>query len=105
MIENIVVKNAIGTCDERDLVAVVVVVPLGFDFTNGFHDTANAVATWSRPGRCRRGSPSLIAAVLELRRRVHLAAVATTVGKGIVDPGRRHPEDLLAGLVGAITGT
>jgi len=32
-------------------VILVIVVALIFDFTNGFHDTANAMATWSPPGR------------------------------------------------------
>ena len=33
------------------IIVVVIVTALAFDFTNGFHDTANAVATSSRPGR------------------------------------------------------
>ena len=37
------------------LLVVIVLVALGFDFTNGFHDTANAVATSVSP--CRPGSP------------------------------------------------
>ena len=37
------------------LLVIVVVTALAFDFTNGFHDTANAMATSIATGRCARG--------------------------------------------------
>jgi PiT family inorganic phosphate transporter len=40
------------------IVVLVVIVALGFDFTNGFHDTANAMATTIATGALRRRSPS-----------------------------------------------
>jgi len=43
---------------DSDLILVIVVITaLAFDFTNGFHDTANVVATSISTRRCRRGSP------------------------------------------------
>ena len=80
----------------------VVLIALFFDFTNGFHDAANAVAT---SVSTRAISPRLAvlgAAVLQLRRRLPLLKVAATVGKGIVDPHAVTLKVVLAGLVGAI---
>jgi inorganic phosphate transporter, PiT family len=45
--------------DAGDVILVLVVaMALSFDFTNGFHDTANAMATTIATGRCRPGSRS-----------------------------------------------
>jgi PiT family inorganic phosphate transporter len=46
------------------LVAVVIVTALAFDFTNGFHDTANAMATSIATGALRPKAAVLIAGVL-----------------------------------------
>src|SRR5881227_2015445 len=84
------------------LLWVVVVVALGFDFTNGFHDTANAVAT---SVSTRALSPRLavaVAAVANLAGAFVATAVATTVGKGIIDAGLATEKTILAALVGAI---
>src|SRR5512132_1119766 len=85
------------------LLVVVVVVALGFDFTNGFHDTANAVAT---SVSTRALSPRLavaIAAVANLAGAFVTTAVAKTVGKGIIDTGLATTKTILAALFGAIT--
>jgi phosphate/sulfate permease len=85
------------------LLVVVVVVALGFDFTNGFHDTANAVAT---SVSTRALSPRLavaIAAGANLAGAFVTTAVAKTVGKGIIDSGLATTHTVLAALIGAIT--
>jgi inorganic phosphate transporter, PiT family len=84
------------------LVVVVVVVALGFDFTNGFHDTANAVAT---SVSTRALSPRLavaVAALANLAGAFVTTAVAKTVGKGIIDTGLANEKTVLAALFGAI---
>jgi PiT family inorganic phosphate transporter len=81
---------------------VVVVIALGFDFTNGFHDTANAVAT---SVSTRALSPRLavtVAALANLAGAFVTTAVAKTVGKGIIDTGLANEKTVLAALFGAI---
>jgi PiT family inorganic phosphate transporter len=85
------------------LVVIVVLVALGFDFTNGFHDTANAVAT---SVSTRAVSPRLavtIAATANLAGAFVTTAVAKTVGKGIIDTSLANEKTILAALIGAIT--
>ena len=87
---------------ELTLVAVVVVA-LFFDFTNGFHDTANAIAT---SVSTRAVSPRLAvlgAAVLNFLGAFVSLEVAATVAKGVVDADVVTLDVVLAGLVGAIT--
>jgi inorganic phosphate transporter, PiT family len=84
------------------LLVVTVVVALVFDFTNGFHDTANAVATSIST---RALSPRLavgIAAIANLAGAFATTAVAKTVGKGIIDTGLANPRTVLAAVSGAI---
>src|ERR1051325_780505 len=84
------------------LLVIVVIVALGFDFTNGFHDTANAVAT---SVSTRALSPRLavaISAVANLAGAFVTNAVAKTVGKGIIDTGLANEKTILAALIGAI---
>jgi PiT family inorganic phosphate transporter len=88
---------------ELTLVAAVVVVALFFDFTNGFHDTANAIAT---SVSTRALSPRLAvvsAAVLNFAGAFVSFKVAATVAKGIVNPDAITLKIVMAGLVGAIT--
>jgi inorganic phosphate transporter, PiT family len=84
------------------LLVVTVAVALGFDFTNGFHDTANAVAT---SVSTRALSPRLavaIASVANLAGAFVTTAVAKTVGQGIIDTGLANEKTVLAALIGAI---
>ena len=84
------------------LLAITIVVALAFDFTNGFHDTANAVAT---SVSTRALSPRLavgIAAVANLAGAFVTTAVAKTIGKGIIDTGLATPKTVLAAMFGAI---
>src|SRR6185312_4317258 len=84
------------------LVAVVVTA-LFFDFTNGFHDTANSIAT-SVSTRALGPRPAVISsAILNFIGAFFFFAVAATIAKGIVDPAVITLKVVLAGLVGAIT--
>src|SRR3982751_5734961 len=77
-------------------------VGLLFDFTNGFHDTANYVATWVGT---RALSPRIAVAVsagANLAGAFVTTAVAKTVGKGIIDTGLATEKTVLAALLGAI---
>ena len=87
---------------ELALVVIVVVVALGFDFTNGFHDTANAVATSVSTRALTPRMAVLIAAVANLAGAFVTTAVAKTVGKGVIDTGLANPKTVLAALIGAI---
>src|SRR5438094_7761811 len=84
------------------LVWVVVVVALGFDFTNGFHDTANAVATSVSTRALSPRTAVFVAAVANLAGAFVTTAVAKTVGKGIIDTGLATPRTVLAAVAGAI---
>jgi inorganic phosphate transporter, PiT family len=85
------------------LLVVVIVVALAFDFTNGFHDTANAVATSVSTRALSPRLAVLIAAIANLAGAFVTTAVAKTVGKGIIDLGHITNQTLLAALLGAIT--
>jgi PiT family inorganic phosphate transporter len=90
--------------EETTLLLVAVVgVALFFDFTNGFHDTANSIATSVSTGALSPRLAVLSAAVLNFAGAFASLAVAATVAKGIVEPSAITLEVLLAGLVGAIT--
>ncbi len=84
------------------LVAVVAVA-LFFDFTNGFHDTANSIATSVSTRALSPRAAVLSAAVLNFIGAFVSLKVAATVAKGIVDPSVVTLKVVLAGLVGAIT--
>src|SRR3954465_2305273 len=86
-----------------DLLLVIVVAgALGFDFTNGFHDTANAVATSVSTRALSPRLAVLIASVANLAGAFVTTAVAKTVGKGIIDTGLATEKTVLAALLGAI---
>src|SRR5919206_905107 len=84
------------------LLVIVVAVALGFDFTNGFHDTANAVATSVSTRALSPRAAVAIAAVANLAGAFVTTAVAKTVGKGIIDTGLATEKTVLAALLGAI---
>src|SRR5215211_2266833 len=85
------------------LLVAVIVVALFFDFTNGFHDTANSIATSVSTGALGPRAAVLMAAVLNFAGAFLSIKVAATVAKDIVDADAISLEVLLAGLVGAIT--
>ena len=84
------------------LLVVVVVIALGFDFTNGFHDTANAIATSVGTRAVTPRTAVLIAAVANLAGAFVTTAVATNIAKGIIDANLATEQTLLAALLGAI---
>ncbi len=84
------------------LLVVTIVVALAFDFTNGFHDTANAVATSVSTRALSPRLAVLVAAVANLGGAFVTTAVAKTVGKGIIDAGLANSRTVLAAVIGAI---
>lgn len=84
------------------LVIAVIIVALVFDFINGFHDTANAVATVVSTGVLHLRTAILLAAVLNFVGALTGTAVASTIGKGIITPETITLVVVLAALVGAI---
>jgi PiT family inorganic phosphate transporter len=84
------------------LLVVVIVVGLAFDFTNGFHDTANYVATWVGTRALSPRMAVTISAAANLAGAFVTTAVAKTVGKGIIDTGLATEKTVLAALIGAI---
>ncbi|MGH3378090.1 MAG: inorganic phosphate transporter [Actinoallomurus sp.] len=84
------------------LVVVVVITALAFDFTNGFHDTANAMATSVATGALPPKVAVAISGALNLVGAFLSTEVAKTVSGGIVNDGLVTPAMIFAGLVGAI---
>jgi len=90
------------------LVIAVVVLALFFDFTNGFHDTANAMATPIATGALKPKTAVTIAAILNLVGAFISVEVAKTISGGLIneDPSGGgvliHPGFIFAGLIGAI---
>ena len=84
------------------VLVVVVVTALAFDFTNGFHDTANAVATSIATGALKPRTAVLLAGVLNLVGAFLSVEVAKTISGGLVDETKITPTVIFAGLVGAI---
>ena len=84
------------------LLIVVIAIGLAFDFTNGFHDTANYVATWVGTRAMSPRAAVLVSAVANLAGAFVTTAVAKTVGQGIIDTNLATEKTLLAALFGAI---
>jgi PiT family inorganic phosphate transporter len=88
------------------LVVLVIALALIFDFTNGFHDTANAMATPIATGALRPQTAVAIAAVLNLIGAFLSTEVAKTISGGLIREGsdgiQITPTLILAGLIGAI---
>ncbi len=88
------------------MVALVIGLALFFDFTNGFHDTANAMATPIATGAIKPKTAVTLAAILNLVGAFLSTEVAKTVSGGIIREGsdgvQITPEIIFAGLMGAI---
>src|SRR5712691_4936911 len=84
------------------LLVIVVAVALGFDFTNGFHDTANSIATAIGSRALTPRAAVAIAAAANLAGAFVTTAVAKTVGKGLIDTHLATQQTILAALLGAI---
>ena len=85
------------------LVALVVGLALFFDFTNGFHDTANAMATPIATGALKPRVAVAIAALMNLAGAFLSTAVAKTISVDMINPEVQIvPQMVFAGLTGAI---
>ena len=84
------------------LLIIVVITALAFDFTNGFHDTANAMATSIASGALKPKTAVSLSAVLNLVGAFLSTAVAGTIAKNLVDAHLVKPDLIFAGLVGGI---
>lgn len=89
------------------IVVLVILLALFFDFTNGFHDTANAMATPIATGALKPKTAVLLAAALNLVGAFLSTEVSKTVSHGIIHEEGIQAEVFLpmifAGLIGAIT--
>ncbi len=83
-------------------VILVVVVALVFDYINGFHDTANAIATIVSTGVLPMRTAVLAAAALNFGGAFMGTAVASTLGKGLILPDTVTQAVVLSALLGAI---
>jgi len=90
------------TVTEPVLLVIVVATALAFDFTNGFHDTGNAMATSIATRALSPRRAVLLSASLNLVGAFLSLAVAATIAKGIVDAGVVTLDVVLGGLVGGI---
>ncbi|MFB7716167.1 anion permease [Nocardia sp. NPDC056100] len=91
---------------ELIVLLIVIITALAFDFTNGFHDTANAMATSIATGALKPRVAVAMSAVLNLIGAFLSVEVAKTVSGGLLNIGNVHHMELLhivfAGLVGGI---
>jgi PiT family inorganic phosphate transporter len=88
------------------IVALVIALALFFDFTNGFHDTANAMATPIATGALSPRVAVTIAAILNLVGAFISTKVATTISGGLINENQHGleitPTLIFAGLIGAV---
>ncbi|MGV9268295.1 anion permease [Kitasatospora sp. NPDC003701] len=84
------------------VLALVVATALGFDFTNGFHDTGNAMATSIVTEALRPRVAVALSAVLNLVGAFLSTAVAATIASGLVDSADVTLVVVFAGLAGSI---
>jgi PiT family inorganic phosphate transporter len=96
----------LATVEIQLMVALVIALALFFDFTNGFHDTANAMATPIATGALKPKAAVAIAAVLNFVGAFLSTEVAKTISGGLIREGddgiQITPALVLAGLIGAI---
>ena len=85
------------------LVAIVVIA-LAFDYTNGFHDAANAIATAVSTRALTPRMALVLAGMANLVGALVSTKVAKTVGKGILDPAQLHSSRGLAVVFAALVG-
>src|SRR5256712_4793372 len=88
--------------DPTLLLVLVVILALAFDFSNGWHDSANAIATVVSTHGLTPGRAVLLAAVLNIAGAFMSTAVAKMIGGGIVEPSAIHQSTVAAALIGAI---
>jgi inorganic phosphate transporter, PiT family len=84
------------------ILILVIAAALVFDYINGFHDAANAVATVVSTGVLPLRTAILLAAVLNIVGAFSGTAVASTIGKGLIAPEAVTQVVVLSALLGAI---
>jgi len=84
------------------MLVLVILAALAFDYINGFHDTANAIATCVSTRALTVKSAIFMAAFLNFAGAMISTKVAATIGKGIVDKDNVTQMVVLAGILGAI---
>jgi len=84
------------------MLCLVIVAALLFDYINGFHDTANAIATCVSTRALSVKAAIMMAAALNFAGAMISTKVASTIGKGIVDKDNITQMVVLAGVIGAI---
>jgi len=84
------------------MLCLVILAALVFDYINGFHDTANAIATCVSTRALSIRAAIIMAATLNFAGAMISTKVATTIGKGIVDGANITQMVVLAGVIGAI---
>jgi len=85
------------------LLGLVLISAVVFDFINGFHDTANAIATVIATRVLAPWQAILMAAGLNFLGALSGTAVAKTIGSGLIDPDAVSQSAVLAALLGAIS--
>src|SRR3712207_399319 len=99
-------RTGVPAVDLTLIVVLVIALALFFDFTNGFHDTANAMATPIATGALKPKTAVALAAVLNLVGAFLSTEVAKTISGGMIREGEGGlqitPDFIFAGLIGAI---
>lgn len=85
------------------LLIIVIILALFFDYTNGFHDAANAIGTVVSTRVLTPKFAVILAAIFNLIGALISVEVATTVGKGLVNPKLLDITTMLAIVIAAIT--
>ena len=89
--------------DPTLILVLVVIFALLFDFSNGWHDSANAIATVVSTHVLSPGQAVMLAAVLNVAGAFMSTAVAKMIGGGIVEPSLINQLTVISALVGAIS--
>ncbi|MCK8489168.1 inorganic phosphate transporter [Paenibacillus sp. MBLB2552] len=86
------------------IILIVIILALAFDFINGFHDTANAIATSVSTRALKPRTAILMAAVMNFLGAIMFTGVAKTIGGSVADPAKLDNglEVLIATLLAAI---
>ncbi len=84
-----------------ELLILVVVTALIFDFINGFHDAANAVATSVSTGVMSVRTAVVVSGIFNFFGALAGTAVASFIAKGLADPGQITQQVVLGALIGA----
>src|SRR5438552_18285378 len=88
--------------DPTLLLVLVVILALAFDFSNGWHDSANAIATVVSTHVLTPGRAVLLAAILNIAGAFMSTAVAKMIGGGIVEASLIQQSTVASARIGAI---